>query len=156
MSKFTANMGWQAVLPVEASFSSCPPQRVTPSRKLSTSTHAATCRPPDAADESEAWAVVLDVSRNGKQLGQLKLDLAANQRCVFGRQPGGCDVVMEHLSISRQHAHLSMDVQGRCFVTDMASGLLLLMWVCDTSWLHAEDCTRAIVQLQLCMNIQDN
>ena len=55
-------------------------------------------------------------------MGQLKLELAPNQRCVFGRQPGGCDVVLEHLSISRQHAQLSMDVHGRCFMTDMASG----------------------------------
>ena len=79
-------------------------------------------RSQDLAEEPGTWAVVLDVSRNSKDIGQLKLDLAANQRCVFGRQPGGCDVVLEHLSISRQHAHLSMDVQGRCFVTDMASG----------------------------------
>ena len=79
-------------------------------------------RSQDSAEEVESWAVVLDVSRNGKPIGKLKLDLAANQRCVFGRQPGGCDVVMEHLSISRQHAHLSTDVQGRCFMTDMASG----------------------------------
>ena len=81
-----------------------------------------TDRSQESAEEPETWAVVLDVSRNSKDIGQLKLDLAANQRCVFGRQPGGCDVVLEHLSISRQHAHLSMDVQGRCFVTDMASG----------------------------------
>jgi len=58
-------------------------------------------------------AVVLDIAREGK---------APNQRCVFGRQPGGCDVVLEHLSISRQHAHLSMDLNGRCFIIDMASG----------------------------------
>ena len=69
--------------------------------------------------------MILDVSRSGKPIGQLMLELTPNQRCVFGRQPGGCDVVLEHLSISRQHAQLSMDVQGRCFVTDMASGLSL-------------------------------
>jgi len=67
-------------------------------------------------------AVVLDIAREGKEAGQLRLTLAPNQRCVFGRQPGGCDVVLEHLSISRQHAHLSMDLNGRCFITDMASG----------------------------------
>ena len=67
-------------------------------------------------------AVVLDIAREGKEAGQLRLTLAPNQRCVFGRQPGGCDVVLEHLSISRQHAHLSMDLNGCCFIIDMASG----------------------------------
>lgn len=74
-----------------------------------------------AAAEAD-MAVVLDIAREGKAAGQLRLSLAPNQRCVFGRQPGGCDVVLEHLSISRQHAHLSMDLNGRCFITDMASG----------------------------------
>lgn len=80
------------------------------------------------ATEPEAdSAVVLDVSREGKEAGQLRLTLAPNQRCVFGRQPGGCDVVLEHLSISRQHANLSMDLNGRCFITDMGSGVLCLL-----------------------------
>ena len=70
-------------------------------------------------------AIVLDVAREGREAGQLRLTLASNQRCVFGRHPSSCDVVLEHLSISRQHAHLSMDVTGRCFVTDMGSGMLL-------------------------------
>ncbi|KAL0049954.1 hypothetical protein WJX82_001575 [Trebouxia sp. C0006] len=74
-----------------------------------------------AAAEADT-AVVLDIAREGKAAGQLRLSLAPNQRCVFGRQPGGCDMVLEHLSISRQHAHLSMDLNGRCFITDMASG----------------------------------
>ncbi|KAL0022102.1 hypothetical protein WJX79_009630 [Trebouxia sp. C0005] len=74
-----------------------------------------------AAAEADT-AVVLDIAREGKAAGQLRLSLASNQRCVFGRQPGGCDVVLEHLSISRQHAQLSMDLNGRCFITDMASG----------------------------------
>lgn len=73
-------------------------------------------------EEIAEAAVVLDVAREGREAGQLKLTLAPNQRCVFGRQPGGCDVVLEHLSISRQHAHLSMDLNKRCFITDMGSG----------------------------------
>ena len=78
-------------------------------------------RLPAEAPEADR-AIVLDVSREGREAGQLRLTLAPNQRCVFGRQPGGCDVVLEHLSISRQHAHLSMDLNGRCFITDMGSG----------------------------------
>ena len=65
---------------------------------------------------------MLDIARDGREAGQLRLSLAPNQRCVFGRQPGSCDIVLEHLSISRQHAHLSMDLNGRCFITDMGSG----------------------------------
>ena len=75
-----------------------------------------------APDAEADMAVVLDIAREGNEAGQLRLTLAPNQRCVFGRQPGGCDVVLEHLSISRQHAHLSMDLNGRCFITDMGSG----------------------------------
>lgn len=75
-----------------------------------------------ASDKEADSAVVLDIARDGREAGQLRLSLAPNQRCVFGRQPGSCDVVLEHLSISRQHAHLSMDLNGRCFVTDMGSG----------------------------------
>ena len=65
---------------------------------------------------------MLDIARDGREAGQLRLSLAPNQRCVFGRHPGSCDVVLEHLSISRQHAHLSMDLNHRCFITDMGSG----------------------------------
>lgn len=67
-------------------------------------------------------AVVLDIARDGREAGQLRLSLAPNQRCVFGRHPGSCDVVLEHLSISRQHAHLAMDLSRHCFITDMGSG----------------------------------
>ncbi|KAL3135874.1 hypothetical protein ABBQ32_007430 [Trebouxia sp. C0010 RCD-2024] len=67
-------------------------------------------------------ALVLDIARDGREAGQLRLSLAPNQRCVFGRHPGSCDVVLEHLSISRQHAHLSMDLNHHCFITDMGSG----------------------------------
>ena len=76
----------------------------------------------NAEKEGKDAAVVLDVARDGREAGQLRLTLAPNQRCVFGRHPGSCDVVLEHLSISRQHANLSMDLNSRCFITDMGSG----------------------------------
>lgn len=76
----------------------------------------------EASQKEADLAVVLDIAREGREAGQLRLSLAPNQRCVFGRQPGSCDVVLEHLSISRQHAHLSMDLNERCFITDMGSG----------------------------------
>ena len=43
------------------------------------------------------------------------------QRVLFGRVPS-CDVVLEHLSISRQHAVVTVDGTGCAFVMDLQSG----------------------------------
>ena len=40
---------------------------------------------------------------------------------VIGRAPA-CDVVLEHLSISRQHAELTTDLAGNLFLTDLGAG----------------------------------
>jgi hypothetical protein len=40
---------------------------------------------------------------------------------VFGRAPT-CEIVLEHLSISRQHATLSTDTAGNLYLTDLGSG----------------------------------
>ena len=40
---------------------------------------------------------------------------------VIGRAPT-CDVVLEHLSISRQHAELTTDLAGNLFLTDLGAG----------------------------------
>ena len=48
--------------------------------------------------------VTFQVSKPEGPVGELRLGpMQRNQRVVFGRIPS-CDVVMEHLSISRQHA----------------------------------------------------
>ena len=44
-----------------------------------------------------------------------------HQRCVFGRLPSN-EVVLEHLSISRQHAQLSLDASDDLLITDLGSG----------------------------------
>ena len=54
---------------------------------------------------------------------ELGLHSIAN-KVVFGRAPT-CDVVLEHLSISRQHATLSTDTAGNLFITDLGSGAML-------------------------------
>lgn len=55
-------------------------------------------------------------------LGELRLGLeAANQRVLFGRVPS-CDVHLEHLSISRHHATLTLDPSGHLFLTDLGAG----------------------------------
>lgn len=55
-------------------------------------------------------------------LGQLQLGLeAANQRVMFGRIPS-CDVHLEHMSVSRHHATLTLDPAGHLFLTDLGAG----------------------------------
>ena len=45
---------------------------------------------------------------------------------VIGRAPA-CDVVLEHLSISRQHAELTTDLAGNLFLTDLGAGAPLAL-----------------------------
>ncbi|BDA42767.1 probable dual specificity protein phosphatase 6 at N-terminal half [Coccomyxa sp. Obi] len=76
--------------------------------------------PPSAAEPSPG--VMLQVSKEGKVVGAMELGLSSiADKVVFGRAPT-CDVVLEHLSISRQHAALSTDTAGNLFITDLGSG----------------------------------
>lgn len=60
-------------------------------------------------------------------IGRLEMSLhTPHQRCVFGRLPSN-EVVLEHMSISRQHAQLTLDASGELFITDLGSGQLLLL-----------------------------
>ena len=55
-------------------------------------------------------------------MGGIELGLQSiAEKAIFGRAPT-CDVPLEHLSISRQHAVLSTDTAGNLFLTDMGSG----------------------------------
>ena len=55
-------------------------------------------------------------------LGRLELGLhSSHQRCVFGRLPSN-EVVLEHASISRQHAQLSLNDSRDLLITDLGSG----------------------------------
>ncbi len=66
--------------------------------------------------------LTLEVRKPEGVVGQLAVGpLAFTQRCVLGRAPG-CDVVLEHASISRQHAQITADRSGAVFITDMQSG----------------------------------
>ena len=69
------------------------------------------------------YLVTLSVSKPEGPVGRVVLGpLRFHQRVVFGRMPG-CDVVLEHLSISRQHAQLTLDAGGGVFITDLKSGV---------------------------------
>lgn len=66
--------------------------------------------------------VVLEVQREGKVLGEYQFGkMAPSQTVLFGRLPT-CDVHLEHLSISRQHAQLQLQRGGSVTLTDMGSG----------------------------------
>jgi hypothetical protein len=43
-----------------------------------------------------------------------------NHVCYFGRLPS-CGVVLDHLSVSRRHASLTIDGKGGLFITDLAA-----------------------------------
>ncbi|KAG1657423.1 hypothetical protein FOA52_011793 [Chlamydomonas sp. UWO 241] len=65
--------------------------------------------------------VTFRVSKPDTALGELRLGpMQQHQRCVFGRVPA-CDVVMEHLSVSRQHAVVTTDARGGVYVMDLGS-----------------------------------
>ena len=60
--------------------------------------------------------------KDGKAVGGIELGLQSiAEKVIFGRAPT-CDVPLEHLSISRQHAVLSTDTAGNLYLTDMGSG----------------------------------
>ena len=64
----------------------------------------------------------LQVLREGKDMGELQLAMTSGgQQATFGRAPG-CEVVLEHASISRRHANLALDHGLVLTVTDLASG----------------------------------
>lgn len=66
--------------------------------------------------------IVLEVQREGAVLGEYQIGrMAPSQVVLFGRLPT-CDVHLEHLSISRQHAQLQVQRDGRVVLTDMGSG----------------------------------
>ena len=74
--------------------------------------------------EPSGGSLELDVLKHGRSVGNLRLSLSLpNQRCIFGRIPT-CDVVLEHGSISRQHAQLATDAACHVFLSDLGSGEL--------------------------------
>eukprot|EP00210_Caulerpa_lentillifera_P000657 g634.t1 len=65
----------------------------------------------------------IEVWKEDKQIGDLQIGpFGRHQRCVFGRAPG-VDVLLEHASISRQHAKLEVDSSGSINLTDLGSGM---------------------------------
>lgn len=77
-----------------------------------------TWQPPDWATEPRPGVYYLEVVKEGEVLDRINLD---KQRHIFGRQIPTCDFVLDHQSVSRQHAAVVPHKNGSIYVIDMGS-----------------------------------
>lgn len=68
-------------------------------------------QPPDWAIEPRHGVYYLEVLKDGEVLDRIALD---RRRHIFGRQFPVCDFVLDHQSVSRQHAAVVPHKNGRC------------------------------------------
>ncbi|XP_065853975.1 protein phosphatase 1 regulatory inhibitor subunit PPP1R8 homolog [Euphorbia lathyris] len=77
-----------------------------------------TWQPPDWAIEPRSGVYYLEVLKDGEVLDRINLD---KRRHIFGRQGHACDFVLDHQSVSRQHAAVVPHRNGSVFVIDLGS-----------------------------------
>ncbi|KAK8575515.1 hypothetical protein V6N13_033248 [Hibiscus sabdariffa] len=77
-----------------------------------------TWQPPDWAIEPRPGVYHLEVLKEGQVLDRVKLD---RRRHIFGRQHHTCDFVLDHQSVSRQHAAVVPHKNGSIYVIDLGS-----------------------------------
>ncbi|NP_001145775.1 Protein phosphatase 1 regulatory inhibitor subunit PPP1R8 homolog [Zea mays] len=77
-----------------------------------------TWQPPDWAIEPRPGIYYLDVVKDGEVIDRINLD---NRRHLFGRQVPACDFVLDHQSVSRQHAAVVPHRNGSIYVIDLGS-----------------------------------
>uniref|UniRef100_A0A1D1XIB6 Nuclear inhibitor of protein phosphatase 1 n=1 Tax=Anthurium amnicola TaxID=1678845 RepID=A0A1D1XIB6_9ARAE len=77
-----------------------------------------TWQPPDWAIEPRPGVYYLDVLKDGQVLDRVNLD---KRRHIFGRQQPTCDFVLDHQSVSRQHAAVVPHRNGSIYVIDLGS-----------------------------------
>ncbi|KAG6392425.1 hypothetical protein SASPL_146644 [Salvia splendens] len=75
-------------------------------------------QPPDWAIEPRPGVYYLEVLKDGEVLDRVNLD---KRRHIFGRQFHGCDFVLDHQSVSRQHAAVIPHKNGSIYVIDLGS-----------------------------------
>ncbi|XP_073134166.1 protein phosphatase 1 regulatory inhibitor subunit PPP1R8 homolog [Henckelia pumila] len=75
-------------------------------------------KPPDWAIEPRPGVYYLDVMKDGEVLDVINLD---KRRNIFGRQFHTCDFVLDHQSVSRQHAAVVVHKNGSVYVIDLGS-----------------------------------
>ncbi|MQM03884.1 hypothetical protein Taro_036671 [Colocasia esculenta] len=77
-----------------------------------------TWQPPDWAIEPRPGVYYLEVLKDGQVLDRINLD---RRRHIFGRQQPTCDFVLDHQSVSRQHAAVVPHRNGSIYVIDLGS-----------------------------------
>ncbi|XP_075523059.1 LOW QUALITY PROTEIN: protein phosphatase 1 regulatory inhibitor subunit PPP1R8 homolog [Primulina tabacum] len=77
-----------------------------------------TWQPPDWAIEPRPGVYYLDVMKDGEVLDVINLE---KRRNIFGRQFHTCDFVLDHQSVSRQHAAVIPHKNGSVYVIDLGS-----------------------------------
>ncbi|XVF28086.1 hypothetical protein REPUB_Repub14bG0164800 [Reevesia pubescens] len=77
-----------------------------------------TWQPPDWAIEPRPGVYYLQVLKEGQVLDRINLD---RRRHIFGRQYHTCDFVLDHQSVSRQHAAVVPHKNGSIYVIDLGS-----------------------------------
>ncbi|KAJ4836694.1 hypothetical protein Tsubulata_014854 [Turnera subulata] len=77
-----------------------------------------TWQPPDWAMEPRPGVYYLEVLKDGEVIDRINLD---RRRHLFGRQILTCDFVLDHQSVSRQHAAVIPHKNGSIFVIDLGS-----------------------------------
>ncbi|CAL5006965.1 unnamed protein product [Urochloa decumbens] len=77
-----------------------------------------TWQPPDWASEPRPGVYYLDVLKDGEVIDRISLD---KRRHIFGRQVPACDFVLDHQSVSRQHAAVIPHRNGSIYVIDLGS-----------------------------------
>lgn len=80
-----------------------------------------TWQPPDWAIEPRPGVYYLDVLKDGEVLDHINLD---KKRHIFGRQFPACDFVLDHQSVSRQHAAVVPHKNGRYEMQSILCALL--------------------------------
>ncbi|KAK4798560.1 hypothetical protein SAY86_030886 [Trapa natans] len=77
-----------------------------------------TWQPPDWSIEPRHGVYYLEVLKDGEVLDRIYLD---KRRHIFGRQIHTCDFVLDHQSVSRQHAAIVPHKNGSIYVIDLGS-----------------------------------
>lgn len=77
-----------------------------------------TWQPPDWAIEPRPGVYYLEVLKDGEVIDRVNLD---KKRHIFGRQVPACDFVLDHQSVSRQHAAVIPHKNGSIYVIDLGS-----------------------------------
>lgn len=85
-----------------------------------------TWQPPEWAMDPRPGVYYLEVLKEGHVLDRITLD---RRRNIFGRQSHACDYVLDHQSVSRQHAVVVPHKNGRSVRPSLSYQLHLLYWI---------------------------